>query len=94
MNNFFIILGLVNQLLPLILQTVKALEVEFPQGGQGAQKLQMVTSIIEQALSATQGLQVTAQQLLPIVTPIVSAAVAMYKANGTFKTSVQTPAQG
>jgi len=84
MAQLIAIITLINQLLPLILQTVKAVEAAFPQGGQGAAKMAIVQGVIQHALEVSTDLQVTSAQIVPVLTPIVNGVVGMLNATGAF----------
>lgn len=84
MQQLIAIITLINQLFPLILQTVKAVETAFPAGGQGAAKLAIVQGVIQHALEVSNDLQVTAAQIVPVLTPIVNGVVGMLNATGVF----------
>jgi hypothetical protein len=84
MAQFIAIITLINQLFPLIIQTVKAVESAFPAGGQGAAKMAIVQGVIQHALEVSTDLQVTAAQIVPVLTPIINGVVAMLNATGIF----------
>lgn len=76
---------LVTQLLPLVLQMIKTVEEQFPQGGQGQQKLAMVRDSLSHAFSAMGQTAVTFEQVWPAMQSIVAAAVTIYNNTGQFK---------
>lgn len=78
--NFLSILKLALSLLPIIHDAVDQIEKLFPQGGNGARKLELVKAIIEQVLSVTDTTGATMSLVWPIVSGIVSQIVAMKKA--------------
>lgn len=92
MTEILAIISLINNLLPLILQTVRTVESLFPAGGQGAAKLEMVQGVVQHALNVSTGVQVSAEKILPVLVPIVSGAVHILNASGVFnKTSQPAP---
>jgi len=87
MTQLIAIITLINQLFPLILQTIKTVEAAFPQTGQGAAKMAIVQGVIQNAMNASNELQVTVTQIAPVVTPIVNGVVAMLNSTGQFTSS-------
>lgn len=87
MSQIIVILTLINQLFPLILKTIETIELAFPAGGQGAAKLAMVQAVIKQALESTTEVQVSAEKLLPMLTPIINGIVGLKNSTGLFKKS-------
>lgn len=66
------------RLIPTILKVVKSIEEEIPLPKKGKEKLDFVLEVVEKANDTT-------QNILPIVKPIVSAAVKLYKVTGVFR---------
>ena len=92
MTEILLIIQLINALFPLILQTIKTVESAFPQGGQGAAKLAVVQGVVEHALTVSSGLQVSAEKILPVLSPIVAGAVSILNATGVFTKKTQADA--
>lgn len=88
MTNFLAIIQIVVQLLPLITQVVQSIEQAMPQGGQGAQKLEMVRATLQAAYTAAGDVTIAFEKVWPAIATTVSGLVAMYNAAGTFKQSV------
>lgn len=82
---FLQIVKLVLTLLPLILDTVKAIEVAMPDGGKGEQKLALVRSVIEAAYNASADAIGAFEQVWPVLSKAVTAAVNLFNAAGVFK---------
>lgn len=75
--NFLAIINavkLVFQLLPLIHDAVNQIELLFPQGGMGQQKLEMVKGVIEKAMSAFG----VGEQVFSNVWPMISGLIAQF----------------
>ncbi len=85
MSNFVTILRLVIQLLPVVIEAIKAVEAAVPQGGQGTQKLEMVRGILQSAYDVAGNLEATFDQLWPVLRSAISGVVSVYNAAGTFK---------
>ena len=66
------------RLIPTILKVVKSIEEEIPLPKKGKEKLDFVLEVVEKTND-------TMQNLSPIVKPIVSAAVKLYKVTGVFR---------
>lgn len=87
MQQFLMILSLVQQLFPMVIAIVKQVEEAFPEGGQGAVKLAMVRSALETAFRSYTEAQVTFDKLWPTLKIMIDGAVAIYNATGKFKKS-------
>jgi hypothetical protein len=92
MSEILAILSLINNLFPLIVQTIKTVESAFPQGGQGAAKLAVVQGVVEHALNVSTGLQVSAEKIIPVLSPIVSGVVSILNTTGVFNRTPTVPA--
>jgi hypothetical protein len=66
-------------------------EQAVPASGQGAAKLDMLKNMLQQAYANFSTLTVTFEQVWPMLTPVITGLVAMYKATGVFVP--QPPAQ-
>lgn len=69
---------LVLKLLPLIIETIKAIEAAIPGVGQGEAKLAAVRSILEVA-------DTSIQNAIPTIEKVVSIVVDLLNKTGTFK---------
>lgn len=90
MGTFLSILSLINTLLPLIHETVIAVEKMFPEGGQGAVKLQMVDDLVQGAAKASGLATEHLGTLSAILGPIVSGIVGISNTTGRFFNSGST----
>jgi hypothetical protein len=82
--NFIAILQaikLVFSLLPMIHDAVNQIETLFPQGGIGAQKLDMVKGVIEKALSAYGVAEGTFGAVWPMISGLIAQFVAIKNAS-------------
>lgn len=77
--NFFQILRVITSLLPLLHEIIDQVESAFPQGGYGAQKLDLVKNAIEKtmAISDTTGAMFNATW--PAISGVVANMVALKK---------------
>lgn len=66
------------QLIPTILEIIKAVEAQIPETGKGKEKLEFVKNVITTVYP-----QVV--EMWGMVEKIISAAVTLYNATGTFK---------
>lgn len=80
--NFLQILKIALGLLPIIHDTVDAVEKLFPQGGNGAKKLEMVKSIIENTLAVSDSAGATMQVVWPVVSGMIAQIVSFKKLIG------------
>ena len=72
------------QLLPTIIELIKAIEAAVPQGGKGSEKLQAVLDIVA-------GLVDNAAELMPKLTAVIGTIVGMFNAAGTFTKGTRVP---
>lgn len=84
MSKLIAIIKIVAQLLPAIIEAIKAIEAAIPQSGQGAQKLALVRELIEAAFEAVQDAGVTFADVWPAIQRIVAKIVAAFNASGIF----------
>lgn len=82
---FVQVVKLVLTLLPLVLDALKAIEVAFPMGKQGAAKLAVLRATIEGAYGAAEAAVVPFEQVWPALEKAAGAAVALYNATGVFR---------
>lgn len=69
---------LILQLVPIILELVKAIEAQIPEGGQGKAKLDFIQTVLTQAYP-----QIV--DIWGMVEKIVSSAVTLYNATRSFQ---------
>jgi hypothetical protein len=86
MGQIFAIIGILNNYLPFIVQTIHGVEAMMPGSGNGPSKLKMLLSIIEEAHNAASGaLQSTGinfNMIVPAITKIVSIMVSFFNTKG------------
>ena len=87
MTNFLTIVRLVLTLLPLLIDTVKAIETAVPATGQGSAKLEMIRSTIEAAYIASGEVAVQFATLWPALQTAVAGVVTVFNNSGLFKKS-------
>lgn len=75
---------LIAQLLPILIQTIKAVEAAIPESGQGQTKLQMVRDILELVDD-------TIPAIWPMLEKVIGVIVASFNAAGLFKKAKASP---
>ena len=78
-GNFFAILQIVNQLFPLLKQMIDVVESAFPQGGNGAAKLEMVKQNLQNAYATISGASIAFEQVWSVLKPQIDSIVALTK---------------
>lgn len=81
--NFLTILKLVVQLLPLVLESVKAAEAAIPQSGQGSAKLQFVKDLLTSTTDI--GSEVAEKDYVNALEKTITLAVKLFNSTGVFK---------
>lgn len=71
---------LILQLIPIILEIIKAVEAQIPESGMGKEKLQFVKDVLMSTIPQV-------EEILGMVEKIVSSAVTLYNSTGVFKKS-------
>ena len=84
MSKLIAIIKIVAQLLPAIIEAIKAIEAAIPQSGQGAQKLALVRELIEAAFEAVQDAGVTFAEVWPAVQRLIAKIVGVFNSTGIF----------
>lgn len=83
--NFIQIVQVTAQLLPVVIDAMKAVEAAIPGQGKGEQKLVLVRGMLEAAFAAVQDVTVKFEQVWPVVSATITNLVAIYNKIGTFK---------
>lgn len=81
---YLTIIKTVLTLLPLILDTVRAIEAALPAGGQGAQKLALVRQAVQAGFEAATDAAVTFEAVWPALEKTVGAVVGLFNTVGAF----------
>lgn len=81
--SFLSILKLVVQLLPIVLEAVKAAESAIPQSGQGAAKFAFVKELLSS--TADIGAEVSEKDYVNALDKTINLAVKLFNATGLFK---------
>lgn len=76
---------LVMSLLPLILDTVRAIEAALPEGGQGKAKLAMIRETLSAAFDVVGDATASFEQVWPALERTVGAVVGLFNSVGQFK---------
>lgn len=91
MTKFLNIAMIVMQLFPALINFIRNLEQAFPAAGQGARKLEMLGTLLEDAFKAAGVVEVKWAEVWPAVQRLISSAVALFNTTGEFrKASLQT----
>jgi hypothetical protein len=85
MANVIAIIKLVLSLVPVILETVKAVEAALPQSGQGAAKLALVRTTVQAAFDVAGNAVATFEQVWPALEKTIGAVVGLFNTTGVFK---------
>jgi hypothetical protein len=80
MNNVFAVIGLILQLIPALIATIRAIEEAIPGEGMGEQKLAAVRGILEAAEAGSLA-------IWPALEKVIAVLVATFNATGVFKKS-------
>lgn len=81
--SFLSILKLIVQLLPLVLEAVKAAESAIPQSGQGASKFAFVKDLLTTTVDL--GNEVAEKDYASALDKTIALAVKLYNSTGVFK---------
>lgn len=82
---YITMIKIVLSLLPLIIDAVKAIEAAFPQGGNGAAKLDALRAMIEAGYKAGSDAVLSFDALWPTLQTAISSVVSLANASGLFK---------
>ena len=82
---FLTILKTIIALLPIIIDAVKVIEAAFPQGGQGAAKLEAVRATVASAYESATDVSGSFSAIWPAIQSAVSAIVGIANSAGVFK---------
>jgi len=82
---FFEILKLIISLLPLLIKAIQAVEEAIPGGGKGADKLELLKSLVQTAYETSNKVTVSFEQLWPSLAGTIQAIVKAFNNTGTFK---------
>lgn len=80
--NFLEVFKIIAQLLPLIIQAIKAIEEAIPGAGAGEQKLAAVREILESVTEFAGGEAIS--QIWPTLQKVISSLVALFNKTGVF----------
>lgn len=82
---FLEIVKIVLGLLPVLLDTIKAIETAIPVSGKGKEKMDLIKTALQTTYDATNETKTTFQTVWPQLESIISKVVAIYNATGIFK---------
>lgn len=74
-------------LLPLLIQAIQTIEGALPEGGNGAAKLAVLKSVLENAYRLTNDIGIQFDALWPAISSIAGELVKLFNTAGTFKKS-------
>lgn len=75
-------------LLPLIIDTVKAIEAALPQAGQGAAKLALVRETLQAGFQVATDSVATFEQVWPAIERVIGSVVGLFNRAGVFQRGV------
>lgn len=85
MSNILQVLRLVILLLPLLIDTIKAVEAAIPEPGKGAAKLALVRGVIEAGYTASMSAMASFEEVWPALEKAIASIVATFNAIGQFR---------
>lgn len=85
MMNFIAVMQLLGALIPIISQTIKAVEEAIPAPGQGPAKLQLMKGMLEGAYGQMNNATIAFESIWPMIQGMVASLVAIYNTIGVFK---------
>jgi hypothetical protein len=85
MAKFMIVIQLLVQLLPILIEAIKAVEAALPEKGQGQAKAAMIRGTVESAFAAVQNAQVNFEDVWPAIQKMIDVIVATFNTTGIFK---------
>jgi len=85
MKKLLTILQLIAALGPALIGFLQAIEDALPQGGFGQQKLEAVLQMVRGAFDTLKDIDVTFDEVRPVLERTIAALVALFNATGKFK---------
>lgn len=85
MMNFIELLKVLVQLYPLIVQIIQVVEAQFPEGGKGAEKLELVKQLLAAAYESSNDIKETFDSTWPAIRRVIESLVDTYNRLGVFK---------
>jgi hypothetical protein len=82
---FLQIVRMLLELLPIVIQTIKAIEEALPGQGKGEAKLALVRSALEAAYAVSDDVELSFDTLWPQLKFIIDKTVAVFNSTGEFK---------
>lgn len=79
-----LIIRVIASLIPVLVETIKAVEEAIPGTGKGEQKLAMVRQLIEAAYAIGGNMSVKFDELWPLLNNLIATAVAGFNKAGDF----------
>lgn len=84
MNAFIEIMRLIAQILPLVIEIIKAVEKEVPEAGKGQEKLALVRELLQVAYEQGGSLSESFDELWPTLKKVIDSVVAAFNRLGIF----------
>lgn len=84
--NYLEVVRTILSLIPVIIDTIKAIESALPVGGAGAQKLEAIKGILQSAYTVGGGAVEQFNSLWPALQSTIGVLVGFFNATGVFKT--------
>ena len=84
MNQFIEVARMIANLLPVIIQIIRAIEEQVPESGKGAEKLGLARELIQVAYDSATDLSASFDEIWPMVNKIIDRLVATFNRLGIF----------
>lgn len=85
MGSFVTIIKVALQLLPLIIEAIKAIEAAMPAGGNGAAKMEVIKTTVQSAMEVAKTTETTFEAVWPTISAMSSGVVSLFNAVGLFQ---------
>jgi hypothetical protein len=85
MEKFLLILRLLADVTPVLINAIKAVEEALPGSGMGAQKLAIVRSMLESAYQNYTDTKIAFDDVWPSIQKLIQSIIATYNTVGVFK---------
>jgi len=84
MGSFISIIKVALQLLPIIIEAIKAIEAAMPAGGNGAAKMEVIKTTVQSAMTVADQAEHTFEAVWPTISAMSSGVVSLFNAVGLF----------
>lgn len=84
MNAFIEVVKLIAQILPLIIEIIKAVESQVPESGKGQEKLTLVRELLQVAYDQGEEIGSSFDEIWPTLKKVIDSVVAAFNRLGIF----------